>query len=89
MKVTKEILLVTIKMSNDPIERTIDETKQQISDALKESLKSDNISIRKFAHELGMQHPQILRITGKENYTINNVIKILDAAGLKLTVEKK
>lgn len=94
MKVTGSGFLVTGKMTNNNIQEetvnvTIDETKQEISDALRESLKEQGISIRKFAIELGMQHPQVLRITGKENYTINNLIKILDAAGLKITVEQK
>lgn len=94
MKVTGSGFLVTRKMTNnntreEEVKVTIDETKQEISDALREALKEQGLSIRKFAIELGMQHPQVLRITGKENYTINNLIKILDAAGLKITVEQK
>lgn len=67
----------------------IEQTKQEISEALKEALVQEGISIRKLAHNVGMQHPQVLRITGGDNYTINNLVKILDGAGLRLKIEKK
>lgn len=62
------------------------EKKEEISNALKDSLKENGISIRKLASSLEMQHPQVLRVTSGENYTINNMVKILDAVGLKIEI---
>lgn len=70
-------------------EQFIEDTKVEISESLRGALKEQDLSIRKLAHSIGMQHPQVLRITSGENYTINNLIKILDAAGLRLVVQKK
>lgn len=70
-------------------DKFIEETKQEISDILRENLREQGLSIRKLAHSIGMQHPQVLRITSGENYTINNLIKILDAAGLQVVIKKK
>lgn len=67
----------------------IEDTKVEISETLKDALKEKNLSIRKLAQSIGMQHPQILRVTSGENYTINNLLKILDAAGLRLEIQKK
>lgn len=67
----------------------IENVKIEISNVLRQTLKQNKLSIRRLAMNLGMQHPQVLRITSCENYTINNLIKILDEAGLKIEVVKK
>lgn len=67
----------------------IDQPKQEIAQALKQKLVKDELSVRKLAERVGMKHPQILRITGGDNYTINNLLKVLHEAGLELVVREK
>lgn len=67
----------------------IDQPKQHIAQALKQKLVKENLSVRKLAEQVGMKHPQVLRITGGENYTINNLLKVLHEAGLELVIREK
>ncbi|WP_257145848.1 helix-turn-helix domain-containing protein [Priestia megaterium] len=69
---------------------TIDKPKHAIAKAIKVAIDHQNLSIRKLSDKIeGMSHPQISRVTSKENYNINTLLKILDALDLELTVRPK
>lgn len=65
------------------------EMKGNISAAIKESLKENNVSVRSLAKSVDMKHPQILRITKGENYTIDTLSKVLIGLDLELIIRPK
>lgn len=66
----------------------ISKAKVNISKIIAEQCKVQNISIRKLAKNVGLKHPQIIRITsGDANYNIDTLLKVL--IGLNLEVEIK
>jgi predicted XRE-type DNA-binding protein len=68
---------------------SISKPKLQITETIKKELDGQNISIRGLAKKIGVQHPQVLRITGCQNYTIDNLLKILDGLDLEIVIKKK
>lgn len=73
----------------EELDQLVEDTKEEIATIFRATLEEQNLSIRKLAHSIGMQHPQVMRVTSKQNYTISKLVKILDAAGLRLVIEKK
>jgi len=69
--------------------KSIGEPKNNIAEAIKRGLEKEDISIRKLAESLSMQHPQIIRITKSQNYNIDTLLKILDRLNLELIVKEK
>lgn len=47
------------------------------------------MTIRQLSEKIGIKHPQLSRITSSENYTIDTLLKILDALDLELVVREK
>lgn len=63
--------------------------KLTITQAVMEGLAERELSIRKFAEQLNMNHPQILRITQGKNYEINTLLKVLDNLDLEIVIKKR
>jgi len=63
--------------------------KMQITRCIKESLEAKQLTVRKLAEYVGMKHPQIVRVTSGENYTIETLLKILDALDLEIVIQHK
>lgn len=63
--------------------------KLSISKEIKNGLSNKGISIRKLAENIGMKHPQIVRVTSAENYNIDTLLKILDGLDLEVVIKKK
>jgi len=63
--------------------------KIEIATAIRNEVKAQHLTIRKLAGEVGMKHPQILRVTGGENYNIETLLKILDALDLQIVIQRK
>ncbi|MBD8497890.1 helix-turn-helix domain-containing protein [Paenibacillus arenosi] len=63
--------------------------KMEITRCIKNELGERNLSIRKLADEVGMKHPQIIRVTSGENYNIETLLKILDALDLEIVLQKR
>ncbi|MFS8602499.1 hypothetical protein LRO89_07820 [Priestia megaterium] len=69
-------------LDNDP--------KRKISMAIKDAMKSQDLSIRKLADKMeSTSHPQIVRVTSRANYNIDTLIKILDTLNLEIEVKPK
>jgi transcriptional regulator with XRE-family HTH domain len=65
--------------------------KQRIATAIKAAMKEQGYSLRSLASAIdGMSYTQIARMTGTEsNYTIDNLIKVLDILGLSISIIKE
>lgn len=63
--------------------------KLEITKKIKESLKEKNLTIRKLGDNIGLKHPQIVRITSAKNYNIDTLLKILDGLDLEIEVKFK
>lgn len=64
-------------------------TKQKISKSILHEAFNQSKSMRQVAREIGMKHPQILRVTGGNNYNIDTLVKILDGLNLEITIQPK
>lgn len=65
------------------------EVKTSISEVIKNAMQEQNVSIRGLSARVGMKHPQIVRITKCENYTIDTLVKVLDGLNLEVIVQPK
>lgn len=63
--------------------------KLEISKAISERLKEENLSVRKLAEDIGVHHPQIVRVTSVQNYTIDTLLRVLNRLDLEIVIEKK
>lgn len=63
--------------------------KLKISKAIADRLKEENLSVRKLAEDIGVHHPQIVRVTSGQNYTIDTLLRVLDRLDLEIVIEKK
>lgn len=63
--------------------------KLKISDKIREALKKKNISIRKLSNNIGLKHPQVIRVTSANNYNIDTLLKILDGLDLEIEIKSK
>lgn len=61
--------------------------KLKITKQIKEGLENKDLSVRKLGENIGLKHPQIIRVTSANNYNIDTLLKILD--GLDLEIEIK
>lgn len=68
---------------------SISEPKLEITKVIKETLKEKNLSIRGLAGNIGLKHPQIIRVTSANNYNIDTLLKILDGLDLKIEIKPK
>ena len=68
---------------------SVSKTKLKITKNIKKELEGQNISIRGLAKKIGVHHPQVLRVTSCQNYTIDNLLKILDGLNLEIVIKKK
>lgn len=63
--------------------------KLTITKKIKESLKEKKLSIRQLGEEIGLKHPQIIRVTSAKNYNIDTLLKILDGLDLEIEIKFK
>lgn len=69
---------------------SIDTPKRVIALSIKNQIKSKNLSLRKVAANIeNFHHPQIMRITRRENYNIDTLLKVLDELDLELKIVPK
>ncbi|MEW4225816.1 helix-turn-helix domain-containing protein [Rossellomorea marisflavi] len=69
---------------------SIDKPKQHIAKSIKYSIEQQKLSLRKLSSKIdGMSYTQISRVTRKENYNIDTLLKILDALNLELVIQQK
>ncbi|MEH7452305.1 helix-turn-helix domain-containing protein [Gottfriedia acidiceleris] len=68
----------------------IDKPKQHIAKAIKFAIGQKNLSLRKLSERIDkMSYPQLSRVTRKENYNIETLLKILDALDLEIEIKPK
>lgn len=67
----------------------IDKPKQYITKMIKQSAEKKGLSTRPLAEKANMKQPQLMRITTRENYTINNLLKVLDALELEIVLQPR
>ncbi|WP_257156100.1 helix-turn-helix domain-containing protein [Bacillus thuringiensis] len=68
----------------------IDRPKHNIAKSIKVAIDEQNLSLRKLAAKIeGISYPQISRVTSKENYNIDTLLKILDGLNLELIIKPK
>ena len=63
--------------------------KQEISNVIKATMKEKEVTVRSLAEQIGMKHPQVIRVTGANNYNIDTLMKILDGLDLEIEIKKK
>jgi HTH-type transcriptional regulator/antitoxin HipB len=63
--------------------------KLNITDQIKAALEKKELSIRKLANNIGLKHPQIIRVTSANNYNIDTLLKILDGLDLEIEIKPK
>ena len=63
--------------------------KLKITDKIKEALEQEDLSIRKLAANIGLKHPQIVRVTSANNYNIDTLLKILNGLNLEIEIKSK
>lgn len=66
-----------------------EQMKANISAVIKETLKEKDVSIRSLAKNVDMKHPQILRITKGDNYTMDTLARVLVGLDLEIVVRPK
>ncbi|WCS68386.1 hypothetical protein Goe21_02770 [Bacillus phage vB_BsuM-Goe21] len=76
-------------MLDNSIDERMMTAKLNISFKIKKELQKRKISIRQLAENIGLKHPQIVRITNADNYNINTLLKILDGLDLEVTIQNK
>ena len=68
---------------------SISVSKLNITRKIKEGLEKKDLSVRKLAKNIGLQHPQIVRVTSANNYNIDTLLKILDGLDLEIEIKSK
>lgn len=63
--------------------------KLKITEQIKEGLINKHLSIRKLSENIGLKHPQIIRVTSAKNYNIDTLLKILDGLDLEIEIKQK
>ena len=63
--------------------------KLKITKQIKEGLTNKNLSIRKLSENIGLKHPQIIRVTSAKNYNIDTLLRILDGLDLEIEIKQK
>ncbi|MFS1519620.1 helix-turn-helix domain-containing protein [Bacillus sp. SCS-151] len=72
-----------------PVEYTvIDQPKRHIANMIKDSIDKNGLTVRKLGEKIdGMSYSQISRVTTKQNYNIDTLLKILDALDLEIQIK--
>ncbi|MGD6969367.1 hypothetical protein ACQCVP_23570 [Rossellomorea vietnamensis] len=68
---------------------TISVPKLEITQKIKEGLNTKDLSIRKLADNIGLKHPQIIRVTSANNYNIDTLLKILNGLDMEIVIRPK
>lgn len=69
---------------------SIDKPKQHIAKAIKFAIEQQHLSLRKLSAKIdGLSYTQISRVTRRENYNIETLLKILDGLDLELVIRAK
>jgi HTH-type transcriptional regulator / antitoxin HipB len=63
--------------------------KLNITEKIKEGLDNKKLSVRKLAENIGLKHPQIIRVTSSKNYNIDTLLRILDGLDLEIEIKQK
>ncbi|MCB7160036.1 helix-turn-helix domain-containing protein [Bacillus subtilis] len=63
--------------------------KLKITNAIKEGLEKNKLSVRKLAEKVNLKHPQIIRVTNGKNYNVDTFLKILDGLDLEIEIKPK
>lgn len=63
--------------------------KSLISKEIKKGLEKKDLSLRKLGDEIGLKHPQIVRVTQANNYNIDTLLKILNGLDLEIEIKEK
>ncbi|MCM3008471.1 hypothetical protein BLL41_21815 [Bacillus sp. FMQ74] len=63
--------------------------KLKITNAIKEGLEKNKLSVRKLAEKVNLKHPQIIRVTNGKNYNVDTLLKILDGLDLEIEIKPK
>lgn len=68
----------------------VDLPKMRIAKDVQRYMKLDGLSLRKLAEQIeGLNYSQIQRVTGSKNYTLETLLKILDALNLEIELKRK
>ena len=67
----------------------IDQPKRKIALMIKEAKEEQSTNYRAIADKAGLKHSQIHRMLRKDNYTIDNLLKVLDALDIELTLQPR
>lgn len=73
----------------EKVDLTIPKAKLEISKAIVKNIEESDLSVRQLAKNIGLQHHQIIRITGGENYTIETLLKVLQGLNLEIVIQPK
>lgn len=63
--------------------------KLEISNVIKSTTKEKGLTVRSLAEQIGMKHPQIIRVTSGQNYNIDTLLKILDGLDLEIKIKRR
>jgi transcriptional regulator with XRE-family HTH domain len=64
-------------------------SKEEIAKVIKGAMGEKGLSIRVLADNIGLKHPQIVRVTRGDNYNVDTLFKLLDGLDLELTIKPK
>lgn len=64
------------------------EQRRKIGVAIDIQRQEKGISYRQLADEIGLKHPQIIRIVNGENCKIDTLTKVLEGLDLELTIKR-
>ncbi|MGZ3123676.1 helix-turn-helix domain-containing protein (plasmid) [Bacillus subtilis] len=64
-------------------------TKINIATEIKKCIYENHLSVRKLGEQIGLKHPQIIRVTNANNYNIDTLLKILDGLNLEVIIKKR
>jgi HTH-type transcriptional regulator / antitoxin HipB len=93
-KYLKEVLIVqeeTNLIRNLPKKYySTDQPKQHIAKSIRHKIDKNSLSLRKLSEKIDkISYPQIHRITSRQNYNIDTLLKVLDALDLELVIKEK
>ena len=63
--------------------------KLEISNVIKSTMKEKGLTVRSLAENIEMKHPQVIRVTGGNNYHIDTLMKILDGLDLEIEIKRR
>jgi len=76
--------------SNEKNHYAVELPKKRLAKDIKHYMNIDGWSLRKLADQIeGISHTQIQRVTSSKNYTLETLLKILDALNLEIELKRK